>query len=99
MKTTCYCIGCKLHPLHNKRSELSWVTGWDLNHFIYSKYDASAADVDCLVPESDAFGELDVYPEDHEFLVTAYGDDISLTGFEGSGYQIYATCGSEDHED
>lgn len=99
MKTRCYCVGCKLHPLHARRSEFkAWVTGWDLNKFILGDEEIQGADVTCLNPMSDAFDDLDINPNEHEFPVTAYCD-MAETGFAGHGYNVYAICANEDHED
>ena len=103
MKTKCYCVGCKLHPLHDKRNEFSekgWVTGFDVGNFIWSKKE-QGVDVECLIPESPAFDDLDIDPKNHEFPVTAYGDGNTVTGYESDDYSyvIRAYCASEDHED
>ncbi len=100
MKTKCYCIFCKKHPLHDKQKEFKdWLTGWDVGNFIDSKYNETCAEVNCLNPDSDAFDELDLTPSNLRFPITAYGDGFAVTGFEGNGFTIYASCKNEDYKE
>ena len=99
MTTTCYCIGCKKHPLHAERKDFkNLLTGYLPGRMIPAELKNQGVQVDCLLPDSSAFAELDVEPKDFTFKVTAYGDGGSITGVDGSGYEIYAVCGNEDHE-
>lgn len=98
MKTKCYCIFCKNHPLYNSNI-IDWKTGWDVGDFIESKYESTSAEVECLSPESNAFNELEIEPTDIRFPITAYGDGYAVTGFEGNGFTIYAFCEDEEHEE
>ena len=98
MKTKCYCVGCKKHPLHNKRNELGkWFTGYHPENFVESKFEVQGADVDCLKPESAAEDYLRL--EDFEYPITAYGDGAAITGCALPGITIFANCGNEEHED
>ena len=99
MKTKCYCIGCKLHPLHDKRGKLPWYVGWDIHRITMRDYSDSAADVNCLKPESKFFDEFLSDPGDFDWPVTAYGDGEADTGHDAEGFTIYAVCGNEDHEE
>ena len=100
MKTECYCIFCKHHPQHSKQNEFKdWLTGWDVGNLIDSKYKNESAEVNCLNPDSDAFDELNLEPTDIYFPITAYGDGCVITGFEGNGFTIYATCKNEKDEE
>jgi hypothetical protein len=100
MKTKCYCVGCKRHPLHDKRKELSpWVVGWEPDRIIFGENAKSqGAEVDCLEPVSGAFSHLVGEIDDYEYPITAYGDGCSITGFQEDGMTVVATCGNEDHE-
>jgi len=100
MKTKCYCVSCKNHPLFSQRKKFKeYLTGFEPGHFIMPTFDKQAADVDCLEPESDAFYNYDIDTKDQDFPVTAYGDGGSATGFIDNGITIYAYCGKEEHED
>jgi len=100
MKTKCYCIFCPKHPLHHKQKEFKEVlTGWDVGGFISSPYEEQGAIVHCLSPQSDAFYDLNKEPEDFEWKITAYGDGCAITGYEGIGYCIRATCGNEGYKE
>ena len=97
MKTTCYCIYCSKHPLNSVRKGLKCLTGWDVGDFIDSEYEDQGKKVSCLKPMSNAFDELNIDPADWKFPVTAYRDGISITGFEGRGFEISANCENEDY--
>jgi hypothetical protein len=101
MKTKCYCVGCKLHPLHDKRKEFSWVTGWEPGRFIWANEQLKqGVDVNCLSPESEAFSHLwEDNPTKYEYPITAYDDGYAATGFELDGLVLNAHCEHEDHED
>ena len=100
MKTKCYCIFCKHHPFHDRQKEFKNILcGWDVGDFISIEEDKQGVYVDCLEPRSDAFYDLEREAEDFSYPVTAYGDGYSVTGCEGSGYLIRATCGNEDDEE
>jgi hypothetical protein len=106
MKTTCYCIYCKHHPLFEQRNELSTLTGWTVGKMIYKlEYVQQGKEVDCLEPVTDAYdySVLDLNPiEEYEFETTAYNDGCSETGFEinGDGFdlKVYACCKNETYE-
>ena len=98
MKTKCFCVYCSNHPLYNERNNLPVVVGWTLDRMIFGDCARTGVDVECLQPESDAFFELDISPDEHEFPITAYGDGSSNTGFEGMGYVVHAYCSKEDYE-
>ncbi len=98
MKTKCYCVGCKKHPLHSKRKEFKkWYTGFYPGYFVDHKYDEQGVDVDCLMPESSASDYVNL--DDFEYPITAYGDGSVVTGAEVPGLIIYATCKNEEYED
>lgn len=99
MKTKCYCVGCKRHPLHSKRKEFKkWLTGYSPDSLIVTnEYENQAAIVDCLKPTSGADEYVDL--DDFDYPVTAYGDGAAITGCDLPGLIIYANCGNEDHED
>ena len=100
MRTICYCVYCPKHPLFEKRNNLRPLTGWSVGDVIYNeKYLKQGKEVDCLEPVSDAFSELDVDPKDHLFPITAYGDGVAFTGFDGRGYEITAQCENEEYEE
>jgi len=100
MKTKCYCVYCPMHPLFKRQSEFKNVAGWHANMGMPFGFSSEAgAYVDCLKPESDAFFDLNIDPEDHEFKTTAYGDGNAVTGFEGAGYEISANCGNEKYQE
>jgi len=100
MKTKCYCIFCKNHPFNATQNLFEdWKTGWDVGDFIESKYEKTSAEVDCLTPDSDAFDELNLEPKNIHFPITAYGDGYAVTGFEGNGFTIYATCKNEKYKE
>jgi len=100
MKTKCYCIFCKKHPLHSKRKEFKDVlAGWDVEDFISSDYENQGTTVHCLSPSSDAFYELGREETDFTYPVTAYGDGIAITGVGGPGYLIRCVCGNEEDEE
>ena len=102
MKTKCYCVFCPKHPLFKRQAEFSGkrIAGWHSNMFMPLSFaEEAGADVTCLDPKSDAFYELNIEPEDHEFKTTAYGDGGSETGFSGMGYEIDAYCGNETYEE
>ena len=99
MNTTCFCIYCKRHPLHDKRNKLKVVTGWKPDRIILDReLLKSGVDVDCLEPKSDAFDYLKDDPEDFEYETTAYDDGYAATGFYQDCLQIYACCGNEEYE-
>jgi len=99
ISTTCYCVGCKKHPLHAQRMKFKkWVTGFTLGKIVWNEFKEQGAKVNCLLPESNAFYELGVEPTDFKYEITAYGDGNSVTGVDGNGYEIYAVCGNEEHE-
>lgn len=99
MKTLCYCVGCKKHPLHDKRNEFkNWVTGWTPDSFIWDEQKKQGAEVDCLEVDSRFMFENDMSPEDYDFPITAYGDGTSLTGFIKYGTMITGICANEEHE-
>lgn len=104
MKTTCYCIFCKKHPLHKDYMEgkldeegVRVPVGDSL---IYKPEEIAAGkEVDCLDPDSDAFYELKVEAEDFDWPETHYIDGYAGTETIGPGFEIYASCEAEDHED
>lgn len=98
MKTTCYCIYCPHHPLFEKRHDIKFPTGFFVGEFIREGYEAGV-EVDCLQPDSPAFSELNIDPDDYEFPKTAYGDGSSQTGFSGHGFEIQAYCDNEEYVD
>ncbi len=98
MKTKCYCVYCKKHPLFIEKKDFKVVTGFQVGNYVSDMF-TSGRDVNCLNPISDAFDDFDIDPENYEFPITAYGDGISQTGFEGRGYIIYANCDNEEYED
>lgn len=102
MKTTCYCIYCPNHPQFEERHTLgSPVTGFTASKTIWQdKYNSHKAEVDCLLPQSDAFYVHNLDPEDFNYPTTAYGDGCSETGFYNYyGLTLYATCGNETYQD
>lgn len=100
MKTKCYCVGCPKHPLFNERHDFKFYTGFYIGDTIWKEeYLIQGRDVDCLEPVSDAFYDLDISPEEHDFPITAYGDGGSITGFSGRGYEIFANCENEEYVD
>jgi hypothetical protein len=101
MHTKCYCIYCPKHPLHLKQKEFKngALTGWSVDCWIDSDYEETASEVECLNPISAAFSELDIYPKDFEFPITAYGDGNAVTGVEGNGFNIYAICKDETYKE
>ncbi len=100
MKTKCYCVGCPKHPLFENRHNYVFYTGFDVGDTIWKNEDlVQGADVDCLEPVSDAFDDLDINPEEHDFPITAYGDGNSITGFDGRGYTIVANCENEEYSE
>lgn len=100
MKTKCYCIGCKRHPLHHRRNEAQWITGWYPGRILFLQNERwQGVEVDCLKPESIIFDEWFFDDaEDFDYPVTAYGDGCAITGFIHHGSVIMAFCGNEDHE-
>lgn len=96
MKTKCYCLGCKNHPLHSKRNEYQWLVGWSPDKMVFSH--PYGTEVDCLDPVSDAFDIFWEDPEDFEYPITAYGDGCAITGFQENGITLVAFCKNEDHE-
>jgi hypothetical protein len=106
MKTTCYCVYCKHHPLFEERHNLKVLTGWTVGSWILSSdYKLQGEDVDCLEPVTDAYdySVLDLNPiEEYEFETTAYNDGCAETGFEinGDGFdlKVYANCKNETYE-
>ena len=99
MKTKCYCVYCPKHPLYEERYEIVFPRGYEPGNLIWGEADESGREVDCLKPGSEAFFELDIEPEDYEYPITAYGDGCSITGFQGEGFTVYATCMNERYED
>jgi hypothetical protein len=99
MKTRCYCIYCPKHPLFNRRKEFSPLTGYAPGDYIDNRYEESGADVECLIPDSDAFLDYNIDPEDEEFEITAYADGFAQTGFVKTGIVLYAVCRSEGYAD
>lgn len=100
MKTKCYCIFCKKHPLHKEQDKFKdWLVGWEPGNFIKLEFKDQGKEVDCLEPVSEAFYELGREPEEFEYPVTAYGDGNADTGVEGPGFIIYACCTNEEHEE
>jgi hypothetical protein len=101
MNTTCYCIGCKKHPLHdirNDKEKARWVhhSPWE------PEEKAMDRDVDCLKIESRAFDEDVILgdPEDYEWEEVWYGDGDSYTETEPNpAVTIRAVCGNEEHEE
>lgn len=100
-KTVCWCIGCTHHPLHHKRKEFNWITGWEPGEIIFAigKDQEQGKEVDCLFPISDAFYDLDLDPEKFTYPITAYGDGLAITGHQGRGFVLYANCDNENHEE
>lgn len=96
MKTNCFCIGCKKHPMHSKRTDCEWITGFFPGDWIGGE---TGETVDCLSPESDAFDLFDIDPSNFEFRITAYCDGSSMTGFNEDGIRLEAYCENEQHED
>lgn len=99
MDAVCYCVGCKKHPLHNKRNDFGeWATGFT-GGFLIKKYDPQQASVNCFNPKSDAedyYGDL---WNDWAGKMVAYGDGYSVAFMFVPGAQLMATCGNEEHED
>jgi len=100
MKTKCYCIFCKRHPLYGQKFE-EWVAGWYPGKFIYNDHEEkkTGVEVDCLEPEHYVFDEYDIDMEQFEFPITAYGDGCALTGFSEPGIEMTTTCLNEEHEE
>ena len=97
MKTMCFCVGCKKHPLHEQRDEFDWLNGWRPGRIIYEEeYKKQGIDVDCLEPGGSIFDFLS--KEDYEFPITAYGDGMAITGFSNGSMIATAYCKNEEHE-
>lgn len=98
MKTTCYCIGCKRHPLHNKRDTLVWIT--DGHRSIYDKKEKeSGSEVNCFEPLSAFYDETDIPKDEYQFDSCMYGGGYSQAKSEQMGFTIFAHCENEDHEE
>lgn len=98
MKTTCYCIGCKKHPLHEKRNEFEWLSGWSVGDYIPFKYKEQGKQVNCLIPDGESFEQLDLDPDDFDYPITAYDDGFAATGVDTYGYTLRLYCNQEEHE-
>lgn len=100
MKTKCFCIGCKSHPLHAKRKEFrEWVTGNDGGGIWKSGQVDQGVDVECLSPVSDAFDKLGIDSDDIDTPYIAYGDGISLGYYRGSMFELWYNCENETFEE
>jgi len=102
MKTKCYCIFCPNHPFNSKQKEFKdWLTGYESESLISSKFEGQGKEVDCLQPSSEAFDALGMEGkvEDFEWKVTAYGDGSAITSTSGPDYIIYARCKNEKYKE
>lgn len=95
MKTECHCLFCPKHPLHSQRKKLKAPTGYNPTKIVFGS--KVGKEVDCLIPQSDAFDEFDIDYVSEDFPTTAYGDGTSMTGFERDGITLYATCRNEEY--
>jgi len=97
MKTTCYCIFCKKHPLHGQKFE-EWVVGWYPGKFLYNDHEErkTGVGVDCLEPDETIFYDYEIDMEQFEFPITAYGDGYALTGFSEPGIEMTTWCLNEE---
>lgn len=100
MKTLCYCIGCKKHPLHDMRNTKN--ARWIHSHPYMPEDLAMGKEVECLEIDSRAFSEgyiLDE-PDTFEWDEVVYGDGQAMTEANPNpALTIRAVCGNEDHED
>lgn len=100
MKTKCYCIYCKYHPLHAEREKFDTLAGWHVGDWIWDKkYLEQGKNVDCLDPQSDAFDFLMDGPCDFDYPVTAYGDGLAVTGFDEDDLKVNGYCAKEKYEE
>ena len=96
MKTICYCVKCKKHPLYSKKFD-EYMTGFYEGFDILSEYETQGIEVDCLDPVLSSHIDYDLNPFDFEFSRTAYGgDEESLTFTIHNDSVVYATCGNEE---
>ncbi len=95
MKTTCYCVYCKKHPLYGKADDFEHPGSYFAGDF-YDGDKKFGKEVDCLEPVSSAFDDLPIEPEEFDYPITAYGDGVTSTGHEGRGFIIFAHCGAEE---
>lgn len=95
MKTMCYCIYCPRHPLFENRHNLDCPAGWTVGRAIYGKEALVGKEVNCLNPDSAAFDNFNLNPEDFEYEITAYGDGLSMTGCMEDGIEIWGYCKNE----
>lgn len=100
MKTKCYCVFCKKHPLHDKANSFKEIlTGWCPDYSVGDKFLEQGANVNCLNPKSEAFEKGWLAPEIFDYPITAYGDGFALTGFWKPMLDVQACCGNEDNEE
>jgi hypothetical protein len=99
METTCYCVFCPNHPLHNKRHELPYPTGWEPGKIIFGDVAKAGKAVSCLKPASNAYDEFGIDADEFTYPETAYGDGCSETGVIGDDFTIRATCSNEGYRE
>ena len=95
MKTRCYCVKCKKHPLDSTKFN-KYMTGFHEGSIILSEYEIQGMEVDCFDPVLVASFDFGLNPYDFEFSKTAYGNGVSLTFTMHDGKAVYATCGNEE---
>jgi hypothetical protein len=100
MKTKCFCIGCKKHPLHDKRTEFKdWVVLGYCSEPYKEEHEKQGCDVNCFEASSSAEEYLLNFIESFDFELCYYNDGVSYSYFEDRDITIHATCNNEDHED
>jgi len=100
MKTKCYCVNCKKHPLHDKANSFKDIlTGWEPDRWVGTSYQEQGVDVNCLKPESEAFDYAWLNVDGFDYPITAYGDGCAITGFCKPMIEVQAFCGNEDNEE
>jgi hypothetical protein len=95
MKTKCYCVWCKKHPL-DPTNYCNYMTEFDEGSIILAEYQNQGIEVDCFDPVLKTSSDFGLNPYDFVFSETAYGKGVSLSFAIHDGKAVYATCGNEE---